>query len=61
MDYALSVVVGVLLGVLLTRAPKRRTPPTPPTEEEQRRAGAALREYRQFLQYDGFPPPDDET
>lgn len=60
MEYALCVVVGVLLGMLLGRVPKRSAPPTPPTEEEERRASAALRDYQRFLRYDGFSSPDEE-
>lgn len=60
MEYALCVVAGVLLGTLLTRAPRRPTAPTPPTEEEQRRAQAAARDYQRFMTYDGFPPQEEE-
>lgn len=62
MEYALCVVVGLLLGSILGNNPRKsKGPISQPTEEEVRRAQKAQREYQNFMTYDGFSSQGEET
>ena len=61
MEYALCVVVGFLLCVLFGNAPKRQKWKSKPTQEEVRRAEKAMREYKNFMSYDGFSSQGEEN
>lgn len=61
MEFAFCVVLGFLLGAIfgnVPRKPKQIT--TECTEAEKRRSEKAWREYRNFMNYDGFPRGDGE-
>ena len=61
MGYAFCVVLGFLLGIVfgnVLRKPRQKTAEC--TEEEKRRSEKAWREYRNFMNYDGFPQQEDE-
>ncbi len=61
MEYGLCVVVGFLLAVCFVHRPfKRKNIPVEPTPEEKRRAEKALREYQNFMNYNGFSSNSDE-
>lgn len=61
MEYALCVVVGLLLGALFGNPRKAKEPIAKPTEEEVRRAQRAMREYQNFMTYDGFSSQGEEN
>ena len=62
MEYALCVIVGVLVGYLLAVNPRKAKSPTvEPTDEEVLRAKKALREYKNFMTYDGFSSQGEEN
>ena len=61
-EYALCVIVGVLVGYLLAANPRKaKSPITAPTDEEVLRAQKALREYKNFMTYDGFSSQGEEN
>lgn len=61
MEYAFCVVLGFLLGAIFGNVPRRpKQQVREPTEEEKRRAEKTLREYRNFMTYDGFSSHDGE-
>ncbi len=64
MAFALGFVLGFLLAYLplcLKEVGKRqRTADNPPDEAAQRRAEQALREYRNFMTYDGYRTQEGE-
>lgn len=61
MEYALCVVVGVLVGAFLGKAPRKTAQQNgEPTEEEKRRSEKAWREYQNFMNYDGFPSQGED-
>ncbi|MBR2406446.1 MAG: hypothetical protein IKB04_09200 [Clostridia bacterium] len=57
MTFILGVIVGCLAMAVLQRLRKPATPP--PNEAEQRRRQQALREYRNFMNYDGYTEQED--
>lgn len=65
MLYAVCVAVGVLLGALLPSLrkgiPGRRTRPAETGDAELRRVRKALREYQNFMTYDGFSSQGEEN
>lgn len=65
MTYFLCFVVGALTGALLTayrrRPPKQTARPIDTVEAELRRARKALREYQNFMTYDGFSSQGEEN
>ena len=58
MAFALGFILGFLVAQLPDRLPKRAAPP--PDASEQRRYEQALREYRNFMTYDGFTQQEEE-
>lgn len=55
MVFAVGFMLGFLLAYLPSALPRRKKTAEPPRDEEaQRRAARALREYRNFLTYDGY-------
>ena len=55
--------LGFILGFLVAHLPQwvRRAPAAPPVNEEaQRRFEKAVREYRNFMTYDGFESREEE-
>ena len=61
MEYGLCVVVGFLLAVCFVNRPfKAKIKAEEPTPEEKRRAEKALREYKNFMNYNGFTSDNDE-
>lgn len=60
MDVILLFAAGVLLGALCVRLPRFRKKPADPTidPEQKRAAEKAMREWQNFLNYDGFPADD---
>lgn len=61
MEYALCVVVGYLLAVVTIgkkKAPHKKDVEL--TDKEKKKAEKAWREYRNFMNYDGFEATDEE-
>lgn len=54
MTFAVGFMLGFLLAYLPCVLPRKKAETTPPDEEAERRAAQALREYRNFLTYDGY-------
>ena len=59
MEYGFCVVLGFLLGVFFGKIPKCKTHVTEISDEEKRRAQKALREYQNFMNYDGFTSQEE--
>ena len=58
MEYVLCAFVGLAVGLLFGRSPKQKQPPAM-SDEEKRKAEKAWREYRNFLNYDGFSKEEE--
>ncbi len=56
MTFALGFILGFLLAYVPGLLPRKKAAhnTTPPDEDAARRAEQALREYRNFLTYDGY-------
>ena len=54
MTFALGFILGFLVALLPERLPRKRSQTPPPDEAAERRREQALREYRNFMTYDGF-------
>ncbi len=63
MLFIIGFILGCAVAVLPQVMPRLRRPTAAPTpdEETRRRAERALREYRNFMNYDGYAQQDDQT
>ncbi len=60
MAFALGFILGFLVALLPDRLPRKRAVAPPPDEDAQRRHEQALREYRNFMTYDGFSVQEED-